>query len=169
MSISVHEQVVVSFTHSLHALSALLERARAHAEASNYDVANLLAARLFPDMFALARQVQQTTDFAKSAAARLAGVDLPKWPDTETTLVELQARLRKAIDFLASVEPAQFEGAEHRTIELTTPAGKLSFTGRDFLLHWAIPNFYFHCTTVYNLLRHNGVPIGKFDFLGKVG
>ncbi len=169
MSISVYEQVVVGFSHALRAQSALLERARVHAETNKYDVANLLSARLFPDMFALIRQVQLATDFAKGGAARLAGVEVPKWADTEATLEELQARLHKALDFLASLQPAQFEGAEDRAIELTTPAGKLAFSGRDFLLHWAIPNFYFHYTTVYNLLRHNGVPVGKFDFLGKVG
>lgn len=167
MSVSVHEQVVVAFCHALRAQRALLDIARHHAESAKYDVAVLLTARLFPDMLPLARQVQLTTDFAKGGAARLAGVELPKWADTETTLDELQGRLDKCTAFLQSLPPAQFEGAEARAIELTTPAGKLSFTGRDFLLHWAIPNFYFHCTTTYNLLRHNGVPVGKFDFLGK--
>ena len=167
MSVSIHDQTVISFNHSLRALAALLEKARAHAEANAYDVANLLSARLYPDMFALTRQIQLATDFAKGGAARLAGVEPPKWPDTESTLEELQARMQKCIDFLAALTPAQFEGAENRPIELTTPVGKLNFTGKDFLLHWAIPNFYFHCTTAYNLLRHNGVPVGKLEFLGK--
>ena len=167
MGISIHEQTVSAFSHSLRALSGLLDKARAHAEAHNYDAANLLSARLFPDMFALTRQVQLATDFAKGGAARLAGVEVPKWEDREQSIDELQARVGKALDFLATLPPAAFDGAENRTIELNTPAGKLSFGGREFLLQWAIPNFYFHCTTAYNLLRHNGVPVGKFDFLGR--
>lgn len=167
MSISIHDQTVSAFSHSLRALSNLLEQAQQHAAAHNYDVANLLSARLFPDMFALTRQVQLATDFAKGGAARLAGVEVPKWDDREATVAELEARIGKALDFLAGLQPAAFDGAENRTIELNTPAGKLVFSGRDFLLQWAIPNFYFHCTTAYNLLRHNGVPVGKFDFLGR--
>jgi uncharacterized protein len=167
MSVSIYDQTVTSFSHSLRALSALLEKARAHAETNDYDVANLLSARLFPDMFTLTRQIQLATDFAKGGAARLAGVEPPKWPDTESTLAELQGRIQKCVDFLATLKPAQFEGAEIRPIELTTPVGKLNFTGKEFLLHWAIPNFYFHCTTAYNLMRHNGVPVGKLEFLGK--
>lgn len=167
MSITIHDQTVSSFSHALRALSGLLEQADKHAAAHNYDVANLLSARLFPDMFALTRQIQLATDFAKGGAARLAGVEVPRWEDREVTVEELEARIGKALEFLASLSPAAFDGAENRTIELNTPAGKLSFNGRDFLLQWAIPNFYFHCTTAYNLLRHNGVPVGKFDFLGR--
>ena len=167
MSVSIYDQTVTSFSHSLTALSALLDKARVHAEASKYDVNVLVVSRLFPDMFALGRQVQLATDFAKGGAARLAGVDLPKWEDTETTVDELQARIRKALDFFRSLSPAQFEGAETRAIEIKTPTRSFQFTGRDFLLQWAIPNFYFHVTTVYNLLRHNGVPVGKLKFLGQ--
>lgn len=167
MSITIHDQTVSAFSHALRALSGLLAQANKHAAAHNYDVANLLSARLFPDMFALTRQIQLATDFAKGGAARLAGVEVPKWEDREVTIEELEARIRKALEFLASLPPAAFDGAEDRTIEINTPAGKLSFNGRDFLLQWAIPNFYFHCTTAYNLLRHNGVPVGKFDFLGR--
>ena len=168
MSVSNYDQVVTGFTHALKSLSAVLEKAKTHADANKYEFGVLLSARLFPDMFALARQVQLVTDFAKGAAARLGGIDPPKWEDTETTYEDLQARIRKALDFFATFKPTQFEGAESRAIELKTPGGTLSFTGQAFLLHWAIPNFYFHATTAYNLLRHNGVPIGKFDFLGKV-
>ena len=168
MSVSNYDQVVTGFTHALKSLAAVLEKAKTHADTNKYEFGVLLSTRLFPDMFALARQVQLVTDFAKGAAARLAAIDPPKWDDTETTYEDLQARIQKALDFLATFKPAQLEGAESRAIELKTPGGTLSFTGQAFLLHWAIPNFYFHATTAYNLLRHNGVPIGKFDFLGKV-
>lgn len=168
MSISIYDQTVTSFSHALRALSALLDKAKSHAEASKYDVNVLAAARLYPDMFALARQVQLATDFAKGAAGRLAGVELPKWEDTEATVDELQARIDKALDFLATLKPAQFNGAAERAIEIQTPTRTFNFTGDVFLLRWAIPNVYFHLTTVYNLLRHNGVPVGKLDFLGPV-
>lgn len=163
---TLYEQTVPTFSRMLGNLEALLDKAAAHAEASRYDVGILLAARLFPDMFTLARQVQLATDFAKGACARLAGIEVPRWEDTETTLPELKARLRKARDFLASVPPARFDHAGDRAIELKTPAGEFHFTGETFVLHWALPNFYFHVATAYNLLRHNGVPVGKLDFLG---
>jgi hypothetical protein len=168
MSNATFEQVITGFGHSLQHLSVFLEKAQTHAEANQFEVGNLLSARLYPDMFACARQVQLATDFAKGAAARLAGVEPPKWADTETTIAELQARIQKARDFLATFMPAQFDAAEGRAIEIKTPAGTFNFTGQSFLLRWAVPNFYFHCTTAYNLLRHNGVPLGKFDFLGQL-
>ncbi|MBI2800384.1 MAG: DUF1993 domain-containing protein [Gammaproteobacteria bacterium] len=168
MTLTVHDQVVVGFGQSLKNLSALLDKAAAHAAANKFDPNVLLTARLFPDMFALARQVQLATDFAKGAVARLAGIDPPKWDDTETTVDELQARIKKALDFLNGFTVAQFQNAETRSIEIKTPVRPFSFTGKAFLLHWAVPNFYFHVTTAYNLLRHNGVPIGKFDFLGEI-
>jgi hypothetical protein len=168
MSITIYDQVVTSFSHALRALSTLLNKAKSHAEANQYDVNVLATARLYPDMFALVRQVQLATDFAKGAAARLAGVELPKWEDSETTFEQLQARINKALAFLAALTPAQFEGAAARAIEIKTPTRTFNFTGEVFVLRWAIPNVYFHCTTVYNLLRHNGVPVGKLDFLGPV-
>ena len=163
-----YEQTVPVFTRMLTNLSTLLDKAQAHAESAKYDVAALLTARLFPDMFPLARQVQLATDFAKACCARLAGQDVPRWEDTETTLPELQVRLRKTLDYLAGFSPAQFEQAPTRAIELKTPAGHFHFTGDSFVAQWALPNFYFHVTTAYNLLRHNGVPVGKLDFIGKV-
>lgn len=168
MSLSIHDQVVVGFSQSLKNLSVLLDKAAAHAAANKFEPNVLLTARLFPDMFALARQVQLATDFAKGAAARLAGIDPPKWDDTETTIDELQARIKKALDFLSGFTAAQFQNAETRSIEIKTPVRPFTFTGKSFLLHWAVPNFYFHVTTAYNLLRHNGVPVGKFDFLGEI-
>lgn len=167
MSISIYELTVPAMTRGLQNLAAVLNKAKAHAEATKYDANVLLAARLFPDMFPLTRQVQLTTDFAKGVVARLAGLEVPKWDDTETSFEELQARIQKALAYLGTFREAQFAGAEHRPIELKTPAGTFNFTGQSYLLNWALPNFYFHVTTAYNLLRHNGVPIGKLDFLGK--
>jgi uncharacterized protein len=162
------EQTVPVFTRMLGNLETLLDKAQAQAEAAKYDVATVLASRLFPDMFTLTRQVQLATDFVKGACARLAGQEVPRWEDTETTLPELKARLRKTLDFLAGFTPAQFEQAATRAIELKTPAGVFHFTGDSFVTNWALPNFYFHVTTAYNLLRHNGVPVGKLDFIGKI-
>jgi uncharacterized protein len=168
MSLSMYDHAVVGFRHSLQNLAAMLEKANQHAAANKYDVSAILNSRLYPDMFTCTRQIQLTTDFAKGAAARLAGVDVPKWDDTEVTHDELQARIKKALDFLGSLKREQFNDAASRAIELKTPVGTFNFTGESFLLHWAVPNFYFHLTTAYNLMRHNGVPIGKFDFLGKL-
>ena len=163
-----YEQTVPVFRRGLNNLAALLEKSRAHAEAAHFEMSALLGARLFPDMFPLTRQVQLVTDFAKGGASRLAGVEVPRWEDTETTLAELQGRITRAIDYLGTLTPSQFENAASRRIELKTPGGEFHFNGTDFLQQWALPNFYFHAATAYNLLRHNGVPIGKLDFLGKV-
>lgn len=161
-----HAWTVPVFSRGLSNLATLLDKAKVHADGAGYDVGALLGARLFPDMFPLIRQVQLTTDFAKSGCARLAGLDVPRWEDTETTLPEILARIARAQDFMAGLRPAQFEHADQRRIELRTPAGEFSFNGMDFLQQWALPNFYFHAATAYNLLRHNGVAIGKLDFLG---
>ncbi len=162
------DQTMPIFTRMLHNLSVLLDKAQAHAEASKYDVSALLEARLFPDMFALTRQVQIATDFAKGCCARLTGREVPRWEDTERSIGELQGRLRKALDYLAEFTPADFHGAPTRAIALKTPDGTFHFTGESFVQTWALPNFYFHVTTAYNLLRHNGVPVGKVDFLGSL-
>ncbi len=162
---AIHAQAVLALSHGLRALAALLEKARSHATAAGYDVNVLCSARLFPDMFPLTRQVMIATDMAKGAAARLAGVEVPKWEDTETTLEQLQARIAKALSYLASFTPAQYEGAASRAIEIKTPSRSFHFSGQDYLQKWVLPNFYFHTTTAYNLLRHNGVPLGKMDFL----
>lgn len=164
---TLHEQTVPTFLRMLRNLSGLLESARAHATASGYDVSALLASRLFPDMFTLTRQVQLATDFAKGACARLAGEPVPRWEDTESSLEDVQARIARAVAYVEGFAPARFAGAEERLIELKTPGGDFRFLGRDFVHAWALPNFYFHVTTAYNLLRHNGVPVGKLDFLGK--
>jgi hypothetical protein len=126
----------------------------------------LLGAKLADDMFPLTRQVQVASDNAKGAVSRLAGREIPKWEDNEASFAELQARIAKTLDYLASFGAADFEGAADREIEIKTSRGALTFTGTRYLLHHALPNFYFHVTTAYDILRHEGVPLGKPDFLG---
>ncbi|MBO3273981.1 DUF1993 domain-containing protein [Pseudomonas schmalbachii] len=168
MSLSIYEASVPVFIRMLGNLSTILGKAAAHAEAKSIDQAVLVNARLAPDMFALARQVQIASDSAKGCAARLAGVDVPSYPDEETTLEQLQARIAKTVEFLKAIKPEQLEGSEKRTINLKMRTREVSFSGRDFLLGFAMPNFYFHVTTAYDILRHNGVEVGKMDFLGGV-
>ncbi|MFV3334610.1 DUF1993 domain-containing protein [Pseudomonas sp. NY15437] len=168
MSFSIYQASVPVFIRMLGNLSAILAKAAAHAEAKSIDPSVLINARLAPDMFALARQVQIASDSAKGAGARLAGVEVPSFADDETTFDELQARIAKTVEFLKGLKPEQFEGAEARTIELKLRAREVSFTGADFLLGFVNPNFYFHITTAYDILRHNGVEIGKMDYLGGV-
>lgn len=166
MTMSMYEASVPTFLHTLRSLKSILEKAIAHAEAKKLDPGVLAASRLYPDMFPLTRQVQIASDAAKGAAARLAGVEPPKFEDTETTIPELIARVDRTIDYLQSFKSAQIDGSEERTITIQTPRGPLSFPGMAFLRHWAIPNFFFHVTTAYNILRHNGVELGKADYLG---
>lgn len=168
MSLSMYDASVPVFLHSLRSLKAVLQKGLAHAEARKFDPNNLVNSRLAPDMLPLNRQVQIASDAAKGAAARLAGVDVPKFEDKETTIPELIARVDRTIDFLASLKPESFEGSESRVIKISTPRVELTFTGTVLLRHWAMPNFFFHFTTAYNILRHNGVEIGKVDFLGDV-
>jgi uncharacterized protein len=167
MSLSMYEASIPAFVHTLTSLRAILQKAAAHAETKKFDAAVLVSSRLAPDMFPLSRQVQIASDAAKGAAARLTGTEPPKFEDTEKTLDELVARIDKTIDYLKSFNAAQFEGAAERVVNLKTPRGELTFTGINFLRHWALPNFFFHVTTTYNLLRHNGVEIGKADYLGR--
>jgi hypothetical protein len=168
MKMSMYEASVPLFIHTLGTLRVILQKGVAHAEERKFDPAILAGSRLFPDMFPLTRQVQIVSDAAKSAAARLSGMEPPKYEDTETTLPELIARVDKTIDYLKGFQPAQFDGSEDRTIVIKTPRAELTFKGLTFLRHWALPNFFFHVTTTYNLLRHNGVEIGKADYLGRV-
>jgi hypothetical protein len=166
MSLSLYAATVPPMRHMLKSLSSLLSKAESHCEARKIDPAALLGARLYPDMFPFTRQIQIASDGAKGAAARLAGVEIPKFEDNETTFAELHARVEKTIAFLDTLTPAQFEGAESRKIELPLRDRTLEFTGADYLFNHANPNFLFHVTTAYALLRHNGVEIGKRDFLG---
>jgi hypothetical protein len=153
--------------HNLKTLSAILKKGAAHAKARGIDPVVLFNARLYPDMFALSRQVQIAADMAKGGAARLAGVEIPSFADTETTFADLQERLARTVAFLKSIRPAQVEGSERREITLQMRMGAVTFPGQYYLLSWVLPNVLFHITTAYNILRHNGVELGKWDFLGK--
>ena len=166
MALSMYGCSVPALKQTLGSIAAILRKAADHAESRKIDPAVLINARLFPDMFALAKQVQIATDQAKGCAARLAGVDIPKFDDNETTFAELQARIEKTVAFLDSFKAQQIDGSEERDIVLQLHEIKLEFKGQDYLLKWVLPNFYFHATTAYNILRHNGVDIGKRDFLG---
>lgn len=166
MALSMYDFSIPVLKQSLGSLAAILRKAVDHAESRKIDPAAFIGARLFPDMFALAKQVQIATDQAKGCAARLAGIDIPSFEDNETTFGELQARIEKTIAFLDSVKAQQINGSETRDIVLQLRERTVEFKGQDYLLKWVMPNFYFHVTTAYNILRHNGVDIGKRDFLG---
>jgi hypothetical protein len=165
---NLYDASVPVFDAMLANLSTLLDKAAMHAAAKKFDSTVLLQSRLAPDMFPLTRQVQIAADAAKLGIARLAAVDAPKYEDDETTIEGLKARIEKTRAFIASVPRERFEGAESRRVEVPTRAQTYAFDGRTFLFHWAMPNFYFHVMTTYNLLRHNGVEIGKRDYLGQV-
>ena len=167
MTISMYQASAPRFVNILRNLSAIIDKAEAHCAAKKIEPSALTAARLFPDMFPFTRQVQIACDTAKGAVARLAGVDIPKHEDTEQTFAELKARIAKAIDFVESVGAARIDGSEDREIVLQMRSGERRFKGMQYLLGHAYPNFYFHVTTAYNILRHNGVELGKADFIGK--
>ena len=168
MTPSLYRTSVPVFARAFGNLSAILDKAAAHAEARKIDPSVLINARLAPDMFPLSRQVQSASDAAKGCAARLAGIEIPRFEDTETTFPELQARVAKTVAFLQGVKPAQIDGGEDRTITLKLRTREVSFAAPDYLLNFALPNFFFHVTTAYGILRHNGVEIGKTDFLGSL-
>ena len=165
MAYSLFDASIPVYLHMLKNLAAILEKAEAHAKAARVDPQSYLEARLAPDMHPLTSQVQLASDAAKSGAARLAGVAAPSFPDTETTWAEVKARVAKTIAFVEGVKREQVDGREDATIELPLPGRTLSFSGRDFLALFALPNFLFHVTTAYALLRARGVPLGKMDFL----
>jgi len=148
-------------------LTAILQKGEAFAESRKIEPSVLLNARLAPDMYPLIKQVQIATDMSKGAAARLAAIEIPKFDDNETTFAEVYARIEKTIAFMDSIQPEQFTAAEAREVTLLIREVELKFTGQDYWLNWAQPNVYFHVTTTYNILRHNGVPLGKRDFLGQ--
>lgn len=166
MALSMYEASVPAFQRTLKALDAILDKAAANAAERKFDPSILVAARLAPDMFPLSRQVQMASDHAKGCPARLAGVAVPSFPDTETTIPELKARIAQTLDFIATLKPDQIDGSEQRDISLRAGPRELSFKGQDYLVFFALPNFYFHVATAYDILRHNGVPVGKLDFLG---
>ncbi|MFT3764926.1 MAG: DUF1993 domain-containing protein [Minicystis sp.] len=164
---SLYQHTVPQFIRVLGQVHRWLDKAEAHATAKKFDVNTLLSARLAPDMYPLVRQIQTISDSAKGNAARLAGVTAPSFPDEEKTVAELRARIDKTIAFLETLKPEQFEGAEDRTLTLPWMPGK-GIKGCDYLVGFGLPNFYFHATMTYALLRHNGVDVGKMDFLGSV-
>jgi hypothetical protein len=168
MAISLYDFCIPALTRGLNNLSALLDKAAAHAEGKKFDSLVLAQARLYPDMHALNRQVQIACDTAKGAAGRLAQAEIPKHADTETTIPELKARIAKTVDYLKSITPAQMQGAEGREVEIKFPNGSWKFTGMAYLTEFVLPNFYFHVTIAYALLRNNGVELGKRDYLGAV-
>ncbi len=160
-----YDVAIPTFQKQLAALEAILDKAAEQAAAQKVDFAVYLGSRLYPDMFNLTRQVQLATDFAKAAPARLAGLEIPRFPDTETTLPELKVRISKIQALLAAYKSEQFDGAESRELTLKVSGNEVTMSGRDYLLHVAFPNFYFHCATAYDILRHNGIAIGKRDFV----
>lgn len=166
MSLSMFHASIPVFIRQLASLSAILKKAEAHAEARKVEPSVFINARLAPDMFPLSRQVQSATDSAKGCGARLAGAEVPSYADTETTFPELQARITKTVAFLQSLGPELIDGSEERTIVLKLRGKEVSFTGRNYLLNFALPNFFFHVVTAYDIVRHNGVEIGKSDYLG---
>jgi hypothetical protein len=166
MKISMYQGSVPVFVHALNNLAAILEKGAAHAEAKKIDPAVLVNGRLFPDMFPLVRQVQIASDSAKGGAARLAGVEPPAYEDNEKTFAELIARVKKTVSYLQTLTPAQIDGSEDKTVTWQTRTSTKSMQGLPYLHSHVIPNLYFHATTAYNILRHNGVELGKKDFLG---
>lgn len=168
MSLSMYEASIPVFIQGLNNLSAILTKAERSAEARKIDPSVLVNARLAPDMFPLSRQIQIVSDTAKGAGARLSGVDVPSYADTETSFAELQARITKTIGFLQTVKADKVNGSEERDIHLKIGGREMRFQGQAYLLHFVLPNFYFHLTVAYSILRHNGVDVGKTDFLGSL-
>ena len=166
MSMSMYSALMPLSKTLLGALSKVLQKAADQAKAKGYDESVLVNARLAPDMFALARQVQIATDTAKGGAARLAGVEIPTHADDETTIAALQARIAKTLAFLDTISASQVDGSEGKEIILKMRSGDMTLTGQAYLIGFVIPNLTFHCTTAYNILRHNGIEVGKRDFLG---
>ena len=168
MTISMYQSSVPVFIHGLTNLSALLKKAEEHATAKKIEPAALINARIYPDMFPLSRQIQIACDVVKGGVARLAGLEIPSFPDTETTFAELQQRIHKTMTFLQTATAQQIDGSEGKTVTLKVGGNDMTFQGQDYLLRFVIPNFYFHISITYALLRHNGVDVGKKDFLGNI-
>ena len=167
MKITLYEACVPTITRALNNLAGVLEKASAHAEAKKIEPAALLGSRLFPDMFTLSRQVQIASDISKGGAARLAQVEAPAFEDNEATFAQLIERCRKTVAYLETLKPEQFDGAEDRTVTWKTRTAERSMQGTPYLFNHVLPNVFFHTTTAYDILRHNGVEIGKQDFLGR--
>lgn len=166
MIISMYQASVPRFVNILGNLSNILDKAQVHVDAKKLDTATLTTYRLFPDMLPMTTQVQIACDTAKGVVARLAGVEIPVYEDNETTLADLKARIAKTIAFIQTVTPGQIDGTEDKEIVIKRGDKETHYNGMQFLLGHALPNFYFHVTTTYNILRHNGIEIGKRDYLG---
>ena len=166
MPLSMYHASVPALLQMLNSLDAILDKAAAFATARKIDESVLLGSRLAPDMFPLVRQVQITADFAKGTTARLAGAEVPKYEDDEKTFAELKARIAKTVKFVQGFEAADIDGSEDRDIVLSVGGQEMRFKGQPYLVHFALPNFYFHATTAYDILRHLGVEVGKRDFIG---
>src|SRR5215472_1898042 len=169
MTISMYRASVPVFQQMLTCLSTVLDKAAAYAAARKIDPQVLLNARLYPDMFSLTRQVQIASDFAKGAVARLAGQEPPKYEDNETSFEELKARIARTLGFISEFKPSQIDGSEERDITLVLGGNQRKFKGESYLVNFVIPNFLFHTTTTYAILRHNGVELGKRDFMQPPG
>lgn len=167
MPLSMYEASIPVFIRSFGNLSAILDKGAEHAKSAKLDPSVLIEARLFEDMSPLPAQIQRASDTFKGFAARVGGIEAPKFPDEEKTFADLQARIAKTVEFLKSVKPAQIDGTEGKAISFNAGKTTLNFTGQSYLLDFAIPNFFFHVTTAYDILRHKGVPVGKMDFLGR--
>ena len=166
MTLSIYQASVPVFQKMLGNLKVLLQKGESYAQAKKIEPSVLLNTRLYLDMFSLTRQVQIATDVAKGACARLSGQEIPKYDDTETTFAELYARIDKTLAYLATFKAADLDGQEDRAITILPGGKEMHFKGQAYLLHWALPNFYFHVMATYAILRHNGVDVGKMDFLG---
>ena len=167
MAISMYQASAPRFANTLGNLAGVLDKAQAHAEAKGLDPLVLIACRIFPDMFPLSRQVQIATDTAKGALARLAGVEVPKYEDSEQSIAELKARIAKTVAFLQGFKPSQIDGSEDKALSIKLGKSEVNWKGMQYLLGFALPNFYFHVTTAYCILRHNGVELGKRDYIGE--
>ena len=168
MTISMYQASVPVFVQGLKAMSSVLDKAESHCTAKKIDPAALLGARLIADMFPASRQIQIACDFAKGVTARLAGIEVPTWDDNEKTIPELKARIKKSIDYIEGLRPAQIDGSEGRDIALKIGGNPVNFKGLPYLMSFGLPNFYFHSTAAYSILRANGIDIGKRDFIGAV-
>ena len=167
MALSLYDLSVPVFSRGLGQLTHVLEKSLAHAKANDIDPATLVDARLAPDMITLAGQVQRASDASKLAVARISGITAPSFPDEEKTYDELLARIAKTQAFLATVDRTLIDGQEERQVTIKSREGEAHFTAQRYLLQFALPNFFFHVTTAYDVLRHKGMPIGKLDYLGK--
>lgn len=168
MAISMYQASVPVFTQLLNGLSGVLDKAETQLTAKKVDPSTLMGYRLYPDMFPFSRQVQLASNFSTGASARLAGADVPVYEDVEKSFAELKARLKTSVDFMAGLEASRIDGSEAKDIALKVAGNPVTFKGQAYLLNFALPHFFFHCTTAYSILRHNGIEVGKRDYLGKV-